>query len=335
MFAKKMSRNYKKFKAVVIGAGRIAALFDKPGSRTVLTHAHAFQRNPRIELVGFYDIDFDKAHVAAERWSTRAFKNFEQLYAAVQPDIVSICTPNSHHYSTLVQVAELKPRLVITEKPLTTNLVDSKKIINLYQKKKIPVLVNYSRRFDSSVQKLKTELHSGRYGQVLGATGVYSKGVLHNGSHLIDLTRYLFGEVIGAKALFGRSDYQDPADSAVGGFLSFDHCQQFYLVAADERCYSIFELDILCERGRIRFTDSGLVVTEEQPIFDPLYKGYTILGKAKCQPTHLAGALVALVDNAVHYLEKKQPLLSTLANAYETQRVCSILLTQSKKIKYV
>lgn len=321
-----MLKNSKKYTAVIIGAGRIAAGFDNPKSKAVLTHAHAFTNHPKVELVGFYDTDFTKAKAAAKQWSVKAFKSLSELQAEVQPDIISICTPDNHHFKSLQQAAEFKPRLIVAEKPLTTNLKDSQKIIKLLEKEKIPVLVNYSRRFDLTTQKIKTDLDQGKYGKVLAATGIYGKGILHNGSHLVDWARYLFGEVLDSRAFFTRSDYDSASDKTIGGFMSFEKCSQFYLVAADERCYSIFELDIFCEKGRIHFTDSGLFITQQKTIKDPLYKGYTILEKSQVKPTQLDKSLVVMVENAVNYLEHGEPLVSTLANAYRTQLACSKLL---------
>ena len=45
------------YKAVIIGAGNIAAGFDSPKSEKVLTHAHAILLHPDFELLGFYDRD--------------------------------------------------------------------------------------------------------------------------------------------------------------------------------------------------------------------------------------------------------------------------------------
>lgn len=47
-------------RVVIIGAGNIAAGFDTPESKKILTHAHAVVVNPDFQLLGFYDIDEKK-----------------------------------------------------------------------------------------------------------------------------------------------------------------------------------------------------------------------------------------------------------------------------------
>jgi len=42
-----------KYKAIIIGAGRIASDFDYPGSKKILTRANAFKKHPSIDLIGF------------------------------------------------------------------------------------------------------------------------------------------------------------------------------------------------------------------------------------------------------------------------------------------
>src|SRR3989339_2147333 len=138
----------KKFKALIIGAGRIASGFDDPKSKQILTHAHAYKKHPQIEFIGFYDIDFKKAKLAAKKWSVGSYSDFKKAINENMPDIISICTPDRNHFEQFKMISQLKnkPKIVICEKPLTVGLYNTKKIVQLYNKKKIPVLVNHSRR---------------------------------------------------------------------------------------------------------------------------------------------------------------------------------------------
>ncbi|OGH64492.1 MAG: hypothetical protein A2821_03150 [Candidatus Magasanikbacteria bacterium RIFCSPHIGHO2_01_FULL_41_23] len=315
-----------KYKAVIIGAGRIAAGFDTPKSKAVLTHAHAYTLHSSVDLAGICDTDHEKTRAKAKKWSIRAFDNLAEMCIHVKPDIISVCTPDETHFEVLKTILKYSPKLVICEKPVTINIDHTKKIIGLYKRERIPLLVNYSRRFDTTVQNFKAKIESGEYGKVLGATGIYTKGILHNGSHMIDLVQYLFGE-INAKinALYSQSDYL-PTDKTVSAFLQFKNCPQFFLMGSDERSYSIFELDILFAKKRIRFLESGFYVSEQNLFSDPLYSGYTVLDKPIIRTTNLSTALSCLVENAVEHLETGAPLLCDGADAYKTQVVCSKIL---------
>lgn len=315
------------YKAVIIGAGRIASTFDSKESKEVLTHAHAYFNHPKVDLLGFFDVDESAAKRAGDKWNCTGYNNLDIMLETTQPDIVSICTPDEVHYENLIKSLEYKPRIVICEKPITKSIKDTKKIIDLYKKNGVPILVNYSRRFDKTVQTLKKNLYNGKYGEIISASGIYTKGILHNGSHLIDLCCYLFGEYKSGSILHEINDYDDK-DKTVAGFLSFKNCSQFHLMTGDEREYSIFELDIILEKARIRFVDFGFCISVQSVISDPLYEGYQCLNNAIEEKTHLKNSLNCLVNNALAHLENNEPLLCSLEDAFETQKICFSLLKQ-------
>lgn len=325
MSDKKIFQRDKIYSAVIIGAGRIAAQFDGIESKKVLTHAHAYYLNPLVNLAGIYDINFSVATTAAKKWSTHAYRNLGIMFREVKPDIVSVCTPDDQHFFVLQEILKYHPKIVICEKPITTKIADTEKIIKLYKKNKIPLLVNYSRRFDGTVQKLKKELAQGKYGKVIAATGIYSKGILHVGSHLIDLSIYLFGKLEKALPLLAVNDY-DRRDKTVAGFLQFSGCPQFHLLATDQRHFTMFELDVICERARFRFVDEGFWLTTQLIEPDLIFSGYTILSMPKKQATQLDNAMSKLVNNAIEYLNNHIPLICTAENALEAQKICINLL---------
>ena len=65
----------KKYNALIIGAGSIGALkpdkLDNIKSKNILTIAHAFKKNPQINLIGIIDIDKNKAIEAGKSSSSR------------------------------------------------------------------------------------------------------------------------------------------------------------------------------------------------------------------------------------------------------------------------
>lgn len=318
----KFRRN--KFKVVIIGAGRIASGFDTPGDKRILTHAHALSRHPSVDLVGFFDKDKKVGELAAKKWGCRNFGSLKEAMVN-QPDMVVVCVNSEYHYDVLRQLVKFKLKLVICEKPLTDHLADSKKIIKLYKKAGIPILVNYSRRFDFVVRRIKQEIAGGRYGKVLAAYGIYNKGVLNNGSHILDLARFLFGDVKRVKAHYWLSDY-NKNDQSAAGFLEFEKCPQFHLIIGDCRTYKIWQLNILFEEGSLNFVESGTILEERKVEDDKVYAGYKILGKTKISKTGYDNAMPGLVKNALEYLSDSVPLLCDAEEAFKVQKICSALM---------
>ncbi len=313
------------YTSVVIGAGRIGAGFDAPGDEHILTHAHAHQLHRKVDLRGFFDIEREAADGAAEKWGGKGYDNLDVMLSEIRPDIVTICSPDVAHVENLKVVAKYEPKIVICEKPITTAAEDTQNIIDLYKEKNIPLTVNYTRRFDTFLQEFKKNYENGEYGEIMYASGTYTKGLLHNGSHIIDTARLLFGEYLSGHNMHEISDFSE-TDKTVGGFLSFEKCPQFYLIAGDSRKFFMFEMDIVFEKARFRFPNEGFDVSEQRVIPDPIFEGYECLGREKHMRSGLSRAMSCLIENAVEHIEDGTPLLCTAEDALKVQKICLSLL---------
>ena len=122
-----------KLKAVVIGCGRIGSEFDNDPKRLyVSTHAGAYAAVKDTELVAVCDIDENKAKKSADRWGIKhVFIDFDKMMRECAPDIVSICTPPSTHYSVLRKLVKYKPKAVFCEKPIASCIKEAEKMIEL------------------------------------------------------------------------------------------------------------------------------------------------------------------------------------------------------------
>lgn len=317
------------YNAVIIGPGRIGCGFDTPDSPHVLTHAHAISLCPRLKLAAIVGIEPSQKSVA-ETWKTEFFDDAEAMYAQIKPDLVVIATPNETHAGLLLQAIARSPRAIICEKPVVSTSEEASRV-RAADSDAVSVIVNFSRRFDSVVARVRDELLRGDYGKVLCASSIYYKGIMHNGSHMIDLARYLFGEMTGAKAYSSVDDFPEGLPS-ISAFLSFERCKQFALVAADARDYALFELDIVAQKKRIRFIDGGSTLVESDIIDDPLYAGFRIPGEPRVSETGIAHSLEALMDHAVAVMDGAEPSRSSLAEGLSTNAACLAIVESLKGV---
>lgn len=297
------------YTAAIIGAGRIGSLFDSPTSDEVLTHAHAFSENTNIELVALVDTDSVRGKAEAEKWDTSYFENVENMAVKIKPEIIIIATPDDTHISMLQEAINLQPKLIVCEKPIQLSAEDGKYVSSI--ETTIPIVVNYRRRFDPTVITLRNSILNGEVGEVIGATGIFSGGFLHNGSHLIDLARFLFGEMVSC---------------ASGSLASFEKCQNFHILESTSSTFSIFELDILTEKGRFRFIDEGLRLQTQEVVDDSVFDGYSILGPVIEGRTELMDSMKALASHCVDLLEGEGNNISPLSNALKTEEACFKIL---------
>jgi predicted dehydrogenase len=268
------------FTVSILGAGQIAAGYDNPASKAILTHAHAIAQNKNFKLLGFCDTNFKQAELAAEKWKTKALNHL------IPSDVIVICTPDEWHLDSIKQALSLKPRLIILEKPIARTLKDAKKIIALT--KNIPVQVNFSRRFIPEFQTLAKDISN--YGNFLTGSGYYGKGFIHNGSHMLDLLSFLGIKSNTIKTLNKFSDFyrDDPTRTVKIG--------NFYMQGIDCNTCSIFELDLFFERKRVRITESGAKINDKN--------------------TQINFALKYLYKNIYDFLVKKEPLIAPINKVF-------------------
>ncbi len=306
----------KQYNVVIIGAGNIGAFFDEPVSERILTHAHIFYNSEYFKLLGFYDTNLKRAEEAASRWKCAVYESMEA--ALNNADVVCCTVPDDYHYEVLKEIARYNVRLVFTEKPLTKTMIQAEDIISIYREKNTPILVNYTRRFLNEIKLVKSLINE--YGSFIKGTGYYGKGIVHNGSHMIDLIKFLLGDITGYKKLDQVYDFYDDDPSVdarievMGGAL--------VLQAVDCRFTTVFELDLLFEKARIQILESGFTIKIYEVNDSPIFNGYKNYFITKEIRVDFNQAFVNAAENIWDVLEGRGNLISSSENAADVMKIC-------------
>lgn len=302
-------------KSVIIGAGNIASGFDSPDSPNVLTHAHACQRSAAFQLMGFYDKDYRKAQEAAEKWDVRAYGTLND--ALKEAEVVFCCVSDKYHKQILEEISAYQPRLVITEKPLAASVAEGESLRQIYDGR-IPILLNYSRRFLPEFQELREEIK--QYGSFLKGVGYYGKGVLHNGSHMIDFLRFLFGGVEYSEVL--PCEVHDLEGDPSRDLVLKVHGEPFHMLAIDSRIVTIFELELFFEKARIRILDGGTLIEKHGVKESDTYQGYYNYVLADRETVNYSHAMMGLLQNAERFLSGTEELACSLEDGLNVLQIC-------------
>ncbi len=313
------------WRAAVIGCGLIGSEFgaDRPAGEGfgIYTHAGAYRACQRTELAAVCDADAQRVRRAGQRWRVEAcYTDPRRLLSEARPQLVSICTPDATHYE-LVRLALTAEgvRAVLAEKPLATSIEEAEELVRIAAERGVLLAVNYSRRFAPRYVRLREQLAGDAFGPVRLVRSLYGKGTLHNGSHAFDLLRYLIGEPAAITATDRLKE--NGADPTLDVRLEFAGGARAELLAVAPGDYTVFELDLLTARGRIRLLQGGDSVEVYEAREGIPYPGYRGLVLRENTAGALKDVLLHAVEDVVESLEHGRAPWCTGADGVAALRI--------------
>ena len=307
--------------ALVVGAGNIGAFIDTPDDENVLSHAHAYSAHSGFKLAGFVDVDRKRAAEAATLWRCGHFDTLQDAFESQRIDVVSVAVPDDCHYMILKEISAFSPSVVIAEKPITRTMDQAREIESIYRSAKPVVAVNYSRRYVPHFLQLRRRIRNGEFGRYLAGSGYYGKGIVHNGSHLVDLLRFLIDEIDKVDVISGECDFY-PDDPSVEALIRFPNGAGFHLQPISCRMYTVFELDLFFERRRIRIMDSGFQIEEQAVANSKFFAGHLDLSPAGVTQTGMGKAMLFLLENVNDSIRGESEIGCTVRDAVRDLEIC-------------
>jgi predicted dehydrogenase len=223
------------------------------------------------------------------------------MLTAERLDAVSIATPPVDRLKMIEAALDHGVRLVWCEKPMAASLSEARAIERRVGRGRAIFAVNYIRRWTATARRMPSLVKSGQLGEPQGGAVYYGKGLLNNGSHAIDLLGLLFGQPDTVEAIARVADDRAEGDETLTGTLHYRRPQGAFsvqLIGTDHRRYSLFEIDLLFEGGRLRLTEKGNRLEVQTVAEDPVFPGYRAL---RVEET-LAGDLSTAFDEVLAQL---------------------------------
>lgn len=313
---------------LIIGCGNIAGGFDANhfADSMPFSHAGAYARHGSFRISACVEPDLGKRQAFMQPWSVaKGYDSIEDAAGANERyDVISICSPTSAHYHDVLVAIDMKPRLIFCEKPVTSSSVQTAELVERCRVSGIVLAVNYTRRWDADAIRLRDELRAGAWGAVRSATGVYTKGVLNNGSHMIDLLHLLFGKLEVRSVGVPVWDML-PDDPTIPALLAGSGDINVQLACGHAQDFSLFELQIVTENGVICMEDGGLNWRIRRVIESPHFRGYRALDAGERKPGGLPAATLAAVTEIHAALTQGGAVSSTGGNALAAQQICETI----------
>ncbi len=299
---------------LLIGCGNIAGGFDLCADPKAdpYTHAAAFAKNKNFKLQTCIDPDKVKLNKFKDKW------NFEEAYTTIDAisecrgkyAVISICTPTSFHHEHLIFALSLKPKLIFCEKPIATSYLDAKFHVRQCEAANVLMAVNYTRRWSPDILQLKNDLSNGQWGEIRSVNGIYSKGLLNNGSHMLDILTYLLGPLKLISCGLPVIDYSTE-DPSVPIFLQSENNVPVFMNIGCAADYSIFEFEIYTEHGVLAIEGGGAKWRIRKPIDSKVFNGYKILDIEENRIGCYRKSMASAISNINQVIDGEAELLST------------------------
>ncbi|MFK7821453.1 MAG: Gfo/Idh/MocA family protein [Planctomycetaceae bacterium] len=302
----------------MIGAGGIAQAY-----------ALAFANNEKGELVAVADTRLPAAQAIAETLGCKAFENHETMCDEMNLDAVIVCTPPISHPDITTGIMK-RGLHVLCEKPLAISVDDAQRMIDQASESDVVFTKASKFRYVEDMGKLKSIIESGVLGEVILIENVFTATVdmtnrwnsnpevsgggvlIDNGTHSVDIMRYLLGPLSEIQVVEGRRIQDIPVEDTVRVFVR-------------------------SQGGAIGSIDLSWSLKKEQPYFISVYgsQGTALIGwgESKYKRTSDADwtkigdgydkvqAFSSQIDNLVGKIRGEEELLITSADALASVEV--------------
>lgn len=314
--------------AAIIGCGRIAGGYDREAPNVddadawSATHAGGYLLCPETNLIAAADPSEDARTEFRNKWSCDSlYADHHRMLAEQMPDIISICAPTRVHAEVFDAVVATKAKGILLEKPIAATLVDAERI--LHTAGDVPVVVNFSRRFNPTYAEIATNLQTGVYGRILNAVFRYTKGMVVNGSHHIDTARWFFGDVVEVEHL--KTHVADHDDPGVDFSLSFENGLHAYFLHVPDADFVFFDVELITEKGRLRIVQRGQQMAFDEAVPEPHFGLFNIIGPKHTAETEWRNCTTRAVQNIAACVNDGAQPQCTLDDGIQVMRIINTL----------
>ena len=316
---------------MIIGLGAIGYAYDKNQKikdTRIFSHAKAITSHKKFKLIGAIDILKNKRIDFKKKYSVPVFSNIKDAFNDFRPEIVIIATPTNSHFKIFLEIIKIyRPLLIICEKPMTSNLVDAKKMLEISKKNKIKLFTNYFRVSDPTSLKIKKIVKNYKGKESIKVNAWYSKGLINNGSHLINLFQFFFGKVISVEILGYNKVKKNILEPDVK--IEFKK-SEVILRAAWEKKFSILDFDMLSSEFRIIYEKFGDTITFKEITKDKNFHKYRTLKNKKIIKNNLNTYQKKFYDEVYKNCKNLSCNLCSGQDSVETYRVLNAIIDKIK-----
>ncbi|MDO4337076.1 MAG: Gfo/Idh/MocA family oxidoreductase [Eubacteriales bacterium] len=149
----------------IIGCGKIAQI----------RHIPEYIQNPDAKIIGFYDLNRERAGKLAARYGAAAYDSVEELLADPGIDAVSVCTAN-HAHGPITIAALRAGKHVLCEKPMAVTEEECEQMVEEARKAGKFLMIGQNQRLARVHVKARELIRQGEIGKILTARTSFGHG---------------------------------------------------------------------------------------------------------------------------------------------------------------
>ena len=132
-------------------------------------HTRLFSRRSDTELVAVVGRTKEKTESRAAEFGATPYLDLDQMLEEQNPDLVSLCLPNEHHFDTTLQTIEAGFPLLV-EKPFVFDLEESQRLLVEADERSLFFAINFNHRYAVPVVRARAAIENGDLGEIVFAT---------------------------------------------------------------------------------------------------------------------------------------------------------------------
>ena len=140
----------------IIGCGKIAQV----------RHMPEYAANPNAQLVGYYDLNAERAAEMAAQYGGKVYKSYYELIEDPEIDAVSVCVENRAH-AEISTAALYAGKHVLCEKPMAITLSECESMVAAAERNERYLMIDHNMRFDPVHRRAKKLIDSGIIGDII------------------------------------------------------------------------------------------------------------------------------------------------------------------------
>jgi predicted dehydrogenase len=219
-------------------------------------------------LTSVYSSDLKRAETIANKFYANTHFDNYQDFLKEDFDILYIGSANNDHHWQVIDAAKAGKH-ILCEKPLALNSDEAEEMVKVCEANNVHLTVNYVHRFHPLSVKAKDMIDKSLIGSVVSISVAFNIDYEPNdnfrfdikqsgggafrdlGTHMIDLLRYLGGEIIDIRGFIDNVVYKSEVDDFAAAVVKFENGGYGYLNVSYNSKKSLNRIEIIGSKGSL------------------------------------------------------------------------------------